>query len=200
MLFTITAVNNLHHKVSYHIGVDKWMCIINFNIVKCFVFVGFPLRLADGNNVGEGRVEIFFDNSWATVCDDGWDNTDATVVCKQLGFSTSGSAVSLAGFGEGSGTILLDSVSCSGNDSNIFDCPHVGFKNHNCSHRNDAGVICRDAPSKYYCFYSSLVPLLHHSVSPFLLQQNLASCNKSLGIKLKPSCRSKVHSTFIKNI
>ena len=113
------------------------------------MLVGFPLRLADGNNIGEGRVEIFFDNSWATVCDDIWDNTDASVVCKQLGFSTSGSAVSFAGFGEGSGTILLDSVSCTSNDSNIFDCPHDGFENHDCRHHEDAGVRCRNAPSKY---------------------------------------------------
>ena len=97
------------------------------------------------------------------MCDNGWDDTDAGVVCRQLGFGTSGSAVLGAGFGEGSGTILLDSVSCTGNHSNIFDCPHGGFENNNCHHRKDAGVRCRDAPSKYYCIVelASIITLNH---------------------------------------
>ena len=90
-----------------------------------------------------------YNNSWATVCDDIWDNTDAGVVCRQLGLSSSGSAVSAAGFGQGTGTILLDGVRCTTNKSNIFECHHNGFKNHDCSHSEDAGVRCGDVPSKY---------------------------------------------------
>ena len=48
------------------------------------------LRLVGGNIPNEGRVEICMNNVWGTVCDDGWSNTDATVVCRQLGYSTQG--------------------------------------------------------------------------------------------------------------
>ena len=88
------------------------------------------------------------------MCDDDWDNTDAGVVCKQLGFSTSGSAVSFAGFGQGNGIILLDEVNCAANQSNIFNCPHNGFKNHDCSHGEDTGVRCSDSRGELFsCSY-----------------------------------------------
>ena len=51
------------------------------------------LRLVGGNIPSEGRVEICMNNVWGTVCDDLWSNTNAMVVCRQLGYSTQGTFV-----------------------------------------------------------------------------------------------------------
>ena len=48
------------------------------------------LRLLDGVNNSSGRVEYCKYRTWGTICSDGWDNIDASVVCRQLGFNPAG--------------------------------------------------------------------------------------------------------------
>ena len=88
-------------------------------------------------------MEVNYNGEWGTVCDDGWDDTDAGVVCRQLGFGSSGTAIGSAGFGQGSGSIWLDSVTCTGNESTLARCGHLGINiTRSCDHAEDAGVRC----------------------------------------------------------
>ena len=45
------------------------------------------LRLVGGTTAREGRVEICFNETWGTICDDAWDDLDANVACSSLGYS-----------------------------------------------------------------------------------------------------------------
>ncbi|XP_036369990.1 deleted in malignant brain tumors 1 protein-like [Octopus sinensis] len=99
------------------------------------------VKLVGGNAPNEGRVEIYHAGVWGTICDDSWDERDATVVCRMLGY-TRGRAIMLAAFGAGTGQIAMDDVSCLGNELSLSDCQHNGWLNHNCAHYEDAGVSC----------------------------------------------------------
>lgn len=59
------------------------------------------MRLANGDSANEGRVEIFYRGQWGTVCDNLWDLTDASVVCRALGFENATDALGQAAFGPG---------------------------------------------------------------------------------------------------
>jgi len=105
-----------------------------------------------GHLLSEGRVEVNYNGDWGTVCDDGWDDTNAGVVCRQLGFGSSGTANVSASFGQGSGPILLHSVTCSGSESTLVSCNNFGINNtRSCSHDRDAGVRCNGFQGKLHC-------------------------------------------------
>ena len=92
-----------------------------------------------------GRVEVFYNGTWGTICDNSWDLQDANVVCRQLGFEGALSVFDAAAFGQGTGRIWLDGIKCVGDETSISECSHGGWGVNNCGHSEDAGVVCRNA-------------------------------------------------------
>ncbi|POI18744.1 hypothetical protein CIB84_017512 [Bambusicola thoracicus] len=66
------------------------------------------------------------------------------VVCQELGC---GEAQGLDGelphFGPGVGHIWLDDVRCQGQERSLQDCAHRVWGYHDCTHREDVGVVCQ---------------------------------------------------------
>ena len=106
------------------------------------LFIFITVRLVNGTTEYVGRVEVYYNGEWGTVCDDGWDLNDARVVCRQLGLGPPITVLKSAHYGEDSGKIWLDEVDCVGNELRIQNCAHNGWGNGNCDHQEDAGLEC----------------------------------------------------------
>ena len=119
------------------------------------------LRLADGGEAKEGRVEVCADDDtsdntparWGTVCDDYWTNDDADVACRVLGYERSepyAGRFRSSYFGAGTGPIWLDDMLCRGSEANLLDCPLASGRSrardfigvHNCKSNEVVGVRC----------------------------------------------------------
>ncbi|KAI7789651.1 putative scavenger receptor cysteine-rich type 1 protein M130-like [Triplophysa rosa] len=103
-----------------------------------------PLRLSGGKGRCSGRLEVYHNSEWGSVCDDLWDIRDAQVVCRQLGCGAALSADGNEAFGAGEGVVWLNRVECRGTEIHLWDCPHILNKHTDCSHKERVGLICAD--------------------------------------------------------
>ncbi|KAK1790414.1 hypothetical protein P4O66_014312 [Electrophorus voltai] len=141
--------------------------------VKCSSFphqsqcsVHLPLRLSGPEGSCSGRLEVYHNAAWGSICDDQWDIRDAEVVCRQLGCGKALSANGSAAFGAGEGVIWLNRVECRGDEIHLWDCSY-SLKNHtDCSHKEDAGITCAVDKSE---MITTSRPLPQPATSPVVL-------------------------------
>ena len=101
------------------------------------------LRLVDGNSEASGRLEVYHDNTWGTVCDDDFGATEAAVVCRQLGYTGAAGVMDEAPWPDIDVPMWLDDVSCTGTEMRLIECSHRGFGVNNCFFAESVGVECQ---------------------------------------------------------
>ena len=89
--------------------------------------------------MNHGRVEMYYEGEWGTVCDENWNIRHTTVACRQLGYSTSFLSYQHRHYGVGSGPIF--SIDCDGSEGSLFNCTIT--KASICNHHQDVAIICR---------------------------------------------------------
>ncbi|KAM9312872.1 lysyl oxidase homolog 2 [Gastrophryne carolinensis] len=119
------------------------------------------IRLAgEKRKHSEGRVEVYYDGEWGTVCDDDFSIHAAHVVCRELGFMEALSWAPGSKYGKGEGRIWLDNVHCTGRESSIAACGSNGWGVSDCKHTEDVGVQCSDRRIPGFKYDNSLVERL----------------------------------------
>ncbi|XP_065434804.1 scavenger receptor cysteine-rich type 1 protein M130-like [Chrysemys picta bellii] len=112
--------------------------------VICSRLTGF--RLVNGSSKCSGRVEIQVLGAWGTLCDSRWDLPDANVLCHQLDCGFVVSAPGGGFFGKGNSSVWPDTFHCNGNEPHLWHCPFTALGASQCSHDNDASVVCSGHP------------------------------------------------------
>ena len=111
----------------------------------CYSALYSAVRLVNGPTEYEGRVEVYHNGVWGTVCGYyGWDWNDAQVVCREMGLSEATATIRYSAlYGRGSGQIWLDNVTCIGTELTIASCSHSGWGIYKYCHNYwDVGVKC----------------------------------------------------------
>lgn len=96
----------------------------------------------------QGRVEVLWDGQWGTVCSDNFDISDGHTICRYLGYPK---ALGTGKLGAGCGPIWFDEMKCVGNEYSPFSCNMNKIGNHDCTHSQDAGVVCQSEYNIIFC-------------------------------------------------
>ncbi|XP_065928600.1 deleted in malignant brain tumors 1 protein-like [Magallana gigas] len=145
------GLNNINC-VGNETNIDKcshrgWRLYSSFNYFSSAYVNCLPgydtVRLVGGPTKYEGRLEVYYNETWGTVCEDELNANISTVVCRTLGLPWNTSEVyGGAVYGQGSGPIWLDDVDCVGKETKIQYCTHRGWGSHNCDHSKDVSISC----------------------------------------------------------
>ena len=100
------------------------------------------IQLVDGDAPNAGRLEIYHDNSWGSVCRDEFDNIDGTVACQQLGYSRLKEHYWGNQTIPGTGMIWLDDINCSSSHVRLSQCQSRGWNVNDCRHSDDINLVC----------------------------------------------------------
>lgn len=108
------------------------------------------LHLVGGVHEFEGRLDVFCNGSWGSICDREWDLKDANVACRMLGYGEA-TAVSLtcSDVGNRSDDFWIENVACEGNEASLSDCDYVLSGNQNC---DSGGTVCMRCTRKLIVF------------------------------------------------
>ena len=139
------------------------------------------VTLVGGGSPREGRLEVYQNGTWGTVCDDGFTDAAAGVVCYSMGFGYTGQEMNIDTYGTGTGQIWLDDIECDGTERQIGECSHRGWGVHDCTHSEDVAISCTGDPT---AITSSSLPVASSSSTSTVIYTMLTSSTTSLLVNL----------------
>ncbi|XP_074851518.1 scavenger receptor cysteine-rich type 1 protein M130-like [Carettochelys insculpta] len=114
--------------------------------VLCSEFT--DLRLVSDSDCA-GRLEVFYNGTWGSVCSNQMSTVTAVIVCKQLHCGDGGYIAGDSTYGEGSGPTWLDRVQCSEQHSSLWQCPSEPWNAESCDdRREETHITCTGKKAK----------------------------------------------------
>ncbi|WAR21590.1 L3BPA-like protein, partial [Mya arenaria] len=98
------------------------------------------MRLSNGQSERDGRVELKVFDTWGTICENGFGLAEANVICHMIGFPPAQAVYGVDTYGQGTGPIFVDDLSCGQSDTHINNCTYVTYDD--CTHLHDVAVKC----------------------------------------------------------
>ncbi|XP_033742200.1 low-density lipoprotein receptor-related protein 4-like isoform X1 [Pecten maximus] len=137
---------------------------INMAAVKWTIVLYGLLSLAgaeyyvfmNGDKANQGNVEINNGTAWYNLCTDGWDDTDAAVMCRMLGYTGDGANASVSDDGVTFSSQLQDKFDCDGTESSLQDCQTSSNNANACENSTRSHMACSDDPVPNDFFLVSL--------------------------------------------
>ncbi|XP_052772761.1 uncharacterized protein LOC128211759 isoform X2 [Mya arenaria] len=153
------------------------------------------MRLANGQSEREGRVEIKVFDTWGTICENGFGLAEANVICHMIGFPPAQAAYGVDAYGQGTGPIFVDDLSCGQFDTHINNCTYVTYDD--CTHLQDVAVKCTECDDPrpmngsingtVFKFKSVVEVVCEYGY--FLQGERLITCQSDATWSARPECR-----------
>ena len=124
---------------------DATLCVYTYKLLLIISVAPSycpPVRLVGGDSENEGRVEIYYKNTWGTVCNNHWGSSDSNTVCRQLGYTGATRSYLSRLTDQENAPIWMDRVGCGTLDVCLGKCSFTGFGNNRCKHTQDIFVNC----------------------------------------------------------
>lgn len=98
------------------------------------------MKLVDGTSPCNGRLQVLHKGQWGSVCNTGWGQEDATVLCHELDCGEADQTMFYVG--PFAGSIWMDNLECTENELSLWNCPFTGSGVSSCRDGLYAGVVC----------------------------------------------------------
>ena len=111
-----------------------WVC--------CSLFLLGFVRLAGGDGLCSGRVEVHSGEAWIPVSDRNFTLPAAQVICAELGCGKPASVLGQIPFRESDGPVWAEEFRCEGEEPELSVCPRVSCPGGTCHRSGAAQVVC----------------------------------------------------------
>ncbi|XP_064609094.1 deleted in malignant brain tumors 1 protein-like [Liolophura sinensis] len=139
-----TSLRECHQSTEH-----KTQCSHETDVViscKSLEELDMPIRLVDGPDITAGRLEIFLNGQWGTVCKYFFRDISGQVACRQMGLPYKDAIITrhVPISDPATGPIWLGDLQCGGEESHIIQCSHGPIGTTACSHADDVDLKCEN--------------------------------------------------------